>query len=209
MIFDLCLISSLTWPDLWTNLIPALTSSLIENWSPLLLDLISSPLRFDPNPFLNWSRLGFDIRSDFQDLWSETDLLELILRQDLWSATFTWVDLSLTRLIPSLTTPLIGNCSDTISNEAGKESSIWKSFPFTTLHVLEKWKAVISISLTSFSYNIKVQWSERSVNHQSSWPSWGLLKLFSVKATWLYCFLWFDVLRRNAILVSGRVYYSV
>ena len=132
MIFDLWLISSLTWPDLWTNLIPALTSSLIENWSPrfyltwspFLSNLTQFPFLLDLGSVLTSALISmiFDLKLIFlnwswfwQDLWSPL-LLELV---SLW---FDWCPLWQPLWLE--TAVLYFDTRDTISNEAGKKNSI-------------------------------------------------------------------------------------
>ena len=187
MIFDITwLISSSTWPDLWTNLIPALIFDwkLISafTWLDLLFDLTQFPFLIDLGSVLTSALISkiFDLKLIFLNWsWFWQDLA-----RSSRSATF-WVDLSLTWLIPSLTTPLIGNCSSlTLTHVTQSQMKLAKKVQFESRshsppRVMES--SWFNISLTSFSHklwhSIKVQWSEWSVSHQSSWPSWGLLKI--------------------------------
>ena len=186
--------------DLWynvTDLLFDLTWSLNKShpsfdlWlkTDLCFYLTWSPLWLDPISIFNWSRLGFDIRSDFQDLWSETDFLELILvltRSCKIIKICNFLSWSLFDLID----PLFDNPFDwklqfsTLTHVTQSQMKLAKKVQFESRshsppRVMES--SWFNISLTSFSHklwhNIKVQWSEWSVSHQSSWPSWGLLKI--------------------------------
>ena len=129
MIFDITwLISSSTWPDLWTNLIPALIFDwkLISafTWLDLLFDLTQFPFLIDLGSVLTSALISmiFDLKLIFlnwswfwQDLWSPL-LLELV---SLW---FDWCPLWQPLWLE--TAVLYFDTRDTISNEAGKKNSI-------------------------------------------------------------------------------------